>query len=110
MPSLTISEALGQVQAIDQQIAQKQQLIAAYLLRDASVRDPLQREGGTPVLLDRELRSIEALQDRKVAIRRAVQAANERAHITHEDETRSVADWLVWKREVVARRSEFLNR
>jgi hypothetical protein len=48
------------------------------------------------------------LLERKIQVRRAVQAANQQATITHGDVTRSVADWLVWKREVVARRSQFL--
>lgn len=109
MPTLTISEALGQIQVIDQHIARKQKLVDAYLLRNASIRDPLAREGGTPAILARELRSIAALQERKILIRRAVQAANERASITHEGENRSVADWLVWKREVLARQAKFLK-
>jgi large subunit ribosomal protein L7/L12 len=110
MPTLTISEALSQIQVIDQQVAKKQQLIEAYLFRDAAVRDPLARDGGTQPLLAREQQAITALLERKVHIRRGVQAANQQATITHEDETRSIADWLVWKREVVARRSEFLNQ
>jgi large subunit ribosomal protein L7/L12 len=110
MSALSISEALSQIQVIDRQVAKKQQLLDAYLLRDAAVRDPLAREGGTAAVLAREHQAIAALLERKVLIRRAVQAANERATITHEDETRSIADWLVWKREVVARRAEFLNQ
>lgn len=110
MPAVTISEALAQVQSIDQHIARKQQLIEAYLFRDAAVRDPLQDEGGTPAVLARELQSIEALRERKILIRRAVQAANQRADISHGNDTRSIADWLVWKREVVAHRTAFLEQ
>jgi hypothetical protein len=110
MPRLNISEAINQIEVIDRLVARKQQLIDAYLLREAAVRDPLERDGGTAGVLAREYRSIQALLGRKVRIRRAVQAANEQATITHGDTTRSVADWLVWKREVVARRSRFLGQ
>jgi large subunit ribosomal protein L7/L12 len=110
MSALTITEALSQIQAIDLQVAKKQQLIDAYLLRSGAIRDPLERDGGTQSVLAREHQAIAALLERKVLIRRAVQAANEQATITHEDQTRSIADWLVWKREIVARRSEFLNQ
>jgi hypothetical protein len=108
MPILSISEALGQLAVIDQQIEKKQQLISDYLFRDAAVRDPLARDGGTAEVLAREYRSIQALLGRKVRIRRVVQSANEQATITHGDTTRSIADWLVWKREVVSDRSRFL--
>src|SRR5205085_8044020 len=97
MPTVTISEALAQIQTIDQHIARKQSLIEAYLFRDAALRDPLERDGGTPGLLAQELQSIGRLHERKILIRRAVQAANQRAVISHGTQTRSVADWLVWK-------------
>jgi ribosomal protein L7/L12 len=110
MPTLTISEALAQIHTIDRHIARKQKLIEAYLFRDAALRDPLERDGGTAFLLARELQSIRALEERKILIRRAVQAANQRAVISHGTQTRSSADWLVWKREVVALRSRFLQQ
>src|SRR5262245_515569 len=109
MPTLTLSEALAEAQAIDRWIARKQQLIAAYLLRPANLRDPLARDGGTPVVLARERQSILALYERKGLLRRLVQAANERTIVTHEEDARPVADWLVWKREVHARRAGFLT-
>jgi ribosomal protein L7/L12 len=111
MPVLSISEALGQLAVIDLLIEKKQQLISAYLFRDAAVRDPLERHSpGAVEILAREYRSIQALLGRKVRIRRVVQSANEQATITHGDTTRSIADWLVWKREVVGDRSRFLQQ
>jgi len=45
-----------------------------------------------------------------VLLRRLIQAANQQATVTIGDVTRSVADWLNWKREVLTRHRGFLKR
>lgn len=110
MPTLTTAEALAEFDRIDRRLARKRQLIEAYLFRDAALRDTLAPEGGTPAVLAAELAAIAALQERKLVLRRAIQAANERAGVTLRGVTRSLADWLVWRREVAGDRSAFLTR
>src|SRR4051794_14283471 len=105
MPLITIVEAMGQIHTIDTRIDKKQQLIAAYLLRPERLKDPLTREGGTVAVLQRELQSIRVLEERKIVIRRGVQRANERAEVAVGGQMRTIADWLVWRREVVPRLS-----
>jgi ribosomal protein L7/L12 len=109
MVQISIAEALAQVEQIDRHIARKEQLIEAFLLRPEQIKDPLAREGGTPAVLEREWRSIQVLGERKLLIRRAVQEANQRATITLGQETWPIADWLVWRREVVPFRTRFLD-
>jgi hypothetical protein len=109
MPTLTISDALAEVQTIRRRIDQKQQLIAAYLLREAKYRDPLGAEGGSAAVLAREWASVRALHERTVLLRRLIQNAYERTLITFGEQTRSLADWLAWRREVSARRAGFLR-
>src|SRR5581483_56492 len=72
--------------------------------------DPLAREGGTPAALARELESLARLRERHVLLRRLIQRAYEAASLPLGEETRSVADWLVWMREVAPRRKFFLQR
>jgi hypothetical protein len=109
MPTLTIAEALAEVQTIRRRIDQKQQLVAAYLLREPQYRDPLRAEGGSETVLARELASVRALHERTVLLRRLIQQAYERTTVTFGDQTRSLADWQTWRREVSARRAGFLK-
>ncbi len=109
MPTLTISDALAEVQTIRRRIDQKQQLIAAYLLRPPHYRDPLRAEGGSAAVLAREWASLRALHERTVLLRRLIQQAYERTAVTFGDQTRCLADWLAWRREVSARRAGFLK-
>jgi hypothetical protein len=109
MSSITVAEALAEFERIDRRLRKKEQFIEAYLLRDAGLRDPLAAEGGSSAMLAREMESMKALQERKVLLRRLIQRANEQASVTLDGQTRSVADWLVWKREVATQRSHFLG-
>ncbi|MFO0927506.1 MAG: hypothetical protein U0736_10770 [Gemmataceae bacterium] len=109
MPTITAAEALAEFDRIDRRLTRKRLFVEAYLLRDAALRDPLAADGGTPAVLAAELAAIEALQERKVVLRRAIQAANERATVTLNGVTRPLADWLVWRREVASERTGFLR-
>jgi hypothetical protein len=109
MPTLTVAEALAEVQTIRRRIDKKQQLIAAYLLREQQYRDPLRAEGGSAAVLAGELRSVAALHERTVLLRRLIQNAYEGTAVSFGGRTRSLADWLVWRREVSARRAGFLK-
>jgi len=110
MPTITLAEALAQFDLIRRRAEHKRRFIESSLLREGRYRDPLAREGGTAAVLGQEWRSLDALLERQVLLRRLIQAANEQATLTIGDVTRSVADWLVWKREVPARRKGFLDR
>jgi hypothetical protein len=110
MPTLTVAEALAEVATIGRRLEQKHCLIATYLLREQQYRDPLRGEGGSAAVLARELASVRALHERMVLLRRLIQNAYERTTITFGEQTRSLADWLTWKREVSARRAGFLRK
>jgi len=109
MPTLTIAEALAEIETIGRRIDRKQQLVSAYLLREQQYRDPVRLEGGTAPVLARELETIRALHERKIVLRRLIQNAYERALISFGDQTRSLADWLAWRREVSTRQAGFLK-
>lgn len=100
MSKLTITEALSEMKTIDARIGKKREFVSQYLYRQDRMRDPLEKQGGSRAIIASELQSISDLSERKLQIRRAIQQANQRVEITLEGSTRSIADWLVWRREV----------
>lgn len=109
MAKTTITEALAELKTIAKRIEKKREFVLGYIGRRALNRDPLEKEGGAVQMLASERQAIHDLQERTVSIRRAVQGANEATKITVEGETRSIADWLVWRREVAPQRKALLE-
>ena len=110
MTKITITEALAEVPTIQKRIEKKQEFISSYLFRQSVVRDPHEKDGGTSVLIEREMQAIKDLQDRLIAIRAAVQKSNHENKITVADKTRTIADWLTWRREIAESQRYFYNR
>ena len=108
MPPITITEALAELKTIDKRIAKKREFVLGYLLRQEMFKDPLEKDGGSVSAIKREMQSIHDLEERKIVIRRAVQRANEQNTVTVARQTRSIADWLVWRREVAPIHQQFL--
>jgi large subunit ribosomal protein L7/L12 len=109
MPTFTVAEALAEIETIGRRLDRKQQLVSAHLLRDQQYRDPLRLEGGSAATLTREMETIRALHERKILLRRLIQNAYERTMVTFGNQTRSLADWLAWRRDVSTRQTCFLN-
>src|SRR5262245_45220365 len=108
MAQITITEALAEVKTIDKRIEKKREFVLDYLLRQEMFKDPLEKEGGSVSAIKRELQAIRDLEERKILIRRSIQQANERNTVTVGKQTRSIADWLVWKREVAPVQQKYL--
>jgi len=100
MSQITITEALAEIKTITKRIEKKHEFVLMYLGRQEAARDPLEKDGGSVPVIRAERQAISDLQLRTVVIRRRIQSANEANNITVEGETRSIADWLVWRREV----------
>lgn len=96
----TISDALAELKVIDGRIAKKREFIQQNLLRASNMVDPLANQGGSPRVIAQELQSIHDLEERKVRIRRAIQNVNVTVEITIGTTTRTIADWLAWRRDV----------
>lgn len=109
MAIITITEALAEIPTIEKRIEKKNQFILNYLYRQSSVRDPHEKEGGSNVLISRELQAIHDLQERIIKIRAAIQKANSENTITVGNETRSIVDWLAWRREIASKQQQFLQ-
>lgn len=105
----TIHEALQEIKTIGKRIDTKRQFVSENLMRPEALKDPLERQGGSAPLIASERQSIDDLWRQQVAIRRAIDDVNIANTITIGDDTRSMAEWLVWRREVAPERRKFLQ-
>lgn len=100
MEKITITEALQEIKTIGKRIAKKRESIMSYIARDSRLKDPLERDGGTHQYIASERQSIRDLNIRLVAIRTAIQRVNLATPLSLHGETRTIAEWLTWRREV----------
>ena len=107
--SITITEALAEIPTIEKRIAKKQEFIQNYLYRQEAVRDPNESDGGSVALIAQARQSIEDLSNRLISIRTQIQVANWNNSITIDGQTRTIVEWLTWRREVAPKRQEFLR-
>lgn len=108
MSKITITEALAEIPTIDKRVEKKREFILNYLFRQSVVRDPHEKDGGSPQALTREFQAIGDLQKRAITIRSAIQAANAANTISIGTDTRSITDWLTWRREIAPKTQQFL--
>ena len=110
MPKLTITEALAEIKTAQARIQKKRETIMRYFSRDAKLRDPLEGDGGTQGYVKKERQSIKDLESRIVSIRSAIQDVNLKTNLTIGDTTKTVAEWLNWRREISTGQKSFLNQ
>lgn len=114
--TLTITEAFAELKTIGKRLESKRQSIAPYLWRQEGIKDPLLKEypeGGSEEFIKRERQAIGDLETRHIAIRLAIEARNLATSLTVEvapddTETRTIQGWLVWRKEVVMPRQQWL--
>lgn len=106
---MTITEGLAELKTIGKRMEKKREFIASYLMRQDAFKDPLDKDGGSPEAIRRERQAIDDLAKRHVAIRLAIQAVNQITPVTVEGETRMLADWLTWRKEIAPGIIKFLT-
>ena len=106
--TMTVTEALAEIKTIGKRIEKKKEFIGQYLLRQEMVRDPFEKQGGSQTAIAREFQAIADLHTRVIRIRAAVQSSNLSTPTTVCGVTRSVTDWLTWRKEVAPAESKFL--
>src|SRR3990167_9466260 len=109
MSRTTITEALAELKTLAKRIEKKKEFVMQHLLRQELLKDPLEKDGGSFAVVDRERQAIGDLQQRIIDIRTAIARANESTEIVVDDVTRSIAEWLVWRREVAPGVQQFLR-
>lgn len=107
---ITITEALAEIKTLQKRIEKKREFVGQYLARQDGIKDPLEKDGGSFQAIARERQAIGDLETRIVLLRRGIQTANEATPVTINGVTRSVADWLVWRRDVAPGHQQFLGR
>ena len=110
MSKLTITEALAEIQTIRKRISKKQKFVQNYLYRQEMLKDPLQADGGSVAAIEHELQSIHDLETRQIELRRAIAKANTVNTIKAGEYEMTIADWLVWRREIAPGLQTFLSR
>ncbi len=106
--ALTITEALAEIKTIGKRIATKRNFIGEHLARQNNMKDPLEADGGSTKQIASELQAIGDLEERIVGLRRAIIVANMETKLELHGTTRSVQDWLTWRREVSKPQAKFL--
>ena len=108
--NITITEALAELKTLEKRIAKKLDNIIPYVFRQEAIRDPLEKQGGSKQYIERELQGLYDLQEHRLSLRRAIQKSNEQTEITALKETRTIADWLMWRREILPQKKLILEK
>ena len=107
---MTITEALAELKTIQKRVEKKREFIVNYLCRQEGLKDPLERDGGAVTAIIREQQAIQDLETRHVNIRTAIQLTNQKTTITIGDTTKTIAEWLTWRKEVAPVRQQHINK
>jgi hypothetical protein len=100
MPQTTITEALAEIKTLQKRITQKSDFVNANLYRQDTFKDPFDNQGGSAKVISQEAQAIRDLEARIIVLRLAINEANLTHNVSIEGDTRSVAAWIVWKRDV----------
>ena len=107
---ITITEALAGIKTVSKRIEKKREFILNYLARPDGIKDPLEKEGGSHEAIMREAQAVGDLESRIIALRRGIGLANDKTTVEVGGVSRSVTDWLTWRRDVAPKHKEFLAR
>ena len=110
MSKLTITEALQEIKTIGKRLEKKRASISQYVARDSRIRDPLLKDGGSEKFIESERQAINDLETRIIGIRTVIQASNLAATLSVGTKSRTVAEWLTWRREISNSQVAFLKQ
>lgn len=106
----TITEALAELKTIDKRIGKKIEFYLNYMALQQMVKDPHEKDGGSAAVIEREKQAIYDLYKRQVNIKTAIQKANLETSVTVNGVTRTVAEWLAWRKDVSGSNKQFLDQ
>lgn len=107
MSKLTITEALAEIKTVTKRIENKRQFVNSSFAMDSRLRDPYEESGGVKKKLREELQAIGDLEQRLVDLRMAIARANSTTQLTIGKRSRTVSEWLIWRREVAPATTRF---
>jgi hypothetical protein len=100
MATMLITEALQQVKILAERIQKKRKFVEGNVTSNSRFIDPLKKDGGSDKVIASELQAIGDLEQNLVNVRTAIQKKNLESYLTFEGTTRTVAEWLIWRREI----------
>lgn len=100
MAGITITEALAEIKTLGKRIEKKREFINQFLARQDGVRDPLEKDGGSPAVISAERQSVADLENRIITLRRGIQQANDTTTVSINGVSRTISEWLTWRRDV----------
>lgn len=101
MTRLTITEALSEINLLKKKLESARNEMRTNLIRAKHMPDTFAAEGGLLKHNEAVMQSITDMGLRLVSIRSAIARANLANTITIGSATRSIHDWLTWRREVM---------
>ncbi len=107
---MTITEGLAEIKTISKRLAKKRQFVLDNLFLEGRAKDPFENEGGSTTVIVNARQSILDLEARIIDIRSAINKKNMEEEITITGITLTVADWILWRREVAPGQVNFLNQ
>jgi hypothetical protein len=105
----TITEALATLKTIGKRIEAKRHALQEHCAYDSRLKDPMDKAGGSEEFWKRETQAIADLQGRYITIRTSIQRANSSTTLTIRGVTRSIAGWLIWKRDIAPSQLMFMR-
>lgn len=108
--TMTITEALSEVNLISKKIDSKKPVILMNAIRNEHLPDPYEKEGGSSEMVKREWQSLSDLSRRLEKVRAAISQANLANTIRIDETEKTIHDWLVWKRETQKWSQEFISQ
>ena len=105
----TITEGLQEIKTLTKRIVKKRDFIKGYLWRQNHIKDPHEKDGGSNALIAKERQAIQDLEDNIIAIRCKIAIANSGNSITVCGDTRTISEWIIWRREIAQPRKNFLE-
>src|SRR5574340_615341 len=102
METMKITQALAEIKLAGRKIESSTEFVLKNVKRDDRLRDPFEKEKVTQEqMVNRELQSIEDNEKRIVALRTAINKANIENSITIEGVTKTIAEWIIWRRDIL---------
>ena len=96
---MLITECLADLKTVKKRIESANETVQRYLARQEHRKDPLLTKGGSTLVIQGEIQSVRDLAEKQVQTRLAIARTNDQAKLTVQGVTRTVSEWLVWRRE-----------
>jgi len=109
MAQFTVTEALAEIKTLDKRVGKKRAFILDNLLRQEQIKDPLAKGGGQEAVIKTEMQSMADLLDRQERLRARINKSNLVTTIEISTITKSIAGWIIWKREIAPGQDEFMS-